>query len=198
MRDSICSLTLSAEEFDRSALICESGIMDDSGSHPLDDKDRWNRLTGKQRACLDLLIEHKTSKEIARVLQISKHTVDQRLNHARDALGAQDRNETAFLYRQMKEKYDRVTYDAVEVPLHPALVRSDFPDGGRPDLTELHDGSALRSGRTGIRPPFRGLFRRDQNAARRLWIYVAGFAATVWIILGGLGVAQALNQLLAH
>ena len=73
--------------------------MDDSGSHPHDDEDRWSRLTEKQRACLDLLIEHKTSKEIARLLDISKHTVDQRLNLARDTLGAQDRNESAFIYR---------------------------------------------------------------------------------------------------
>ena len=36
--------------------------MDDSGSHQPDDEARWNRLTEKQRACLDLLIEHKTSK----------------------------------------------------------------------------------------------------------------------------------------
>lgn len=172
--------------------------MDDSGSHPIDDKDRWNRLTGKQRACLELLIEHKTSKEIARLLDISKHTVDQRLNLARDVLGAQDRNGTAFIYRQMKERYDRVTYDTVEVPERTALVRSDFPDGGPPDVTALHDSSGAQTGQTGIRPPFRGLFRRDHHTASRLWIYVAGLAATVWIVLGGLGVAQALNQLIAR
>ena len=55
------------------------------------------------------------------------------------SLGAQDRNESAFIYRQMKEKYDRVTYDTVEVPATPALVRSEFPDGGSPNLMELHD-----------------------------------------------------------
>ena len=33
-------------------------------------------LTAKQREVLDLLIEHKTSKEIARELGISPHTVD--------------------------------------------------------------------------------------------------------------------------
>jgi len=172
--------------------------MDDSGSHPPDDEDRWNRLTEKQRACLDLLIEHKTSKEIARLLDISKHTVDQRLNLARDTLGAQDRNQSAFIYRQMKEKYDRVTYDTVEVPATPALVRSEFPDGGSPNLMELHDSSALRGGSSGIRPPFRGLFKRDHNSANRLWIYLAGLAAAVWIVLGGLGVAQALNQLIQN
>ncbi|WP_282950310.1 MULTISPECIES: helix-turn-helix transcriptional regulator [unclassified Sphingopyxis] len=170
--------------------------MDDSGSHPKEELERWLRLTEKQRACLDLLIEHKTSKEIARLLDISKHTVDQRLNLARDTLGAQDRNDTAFIYRRLKDIYDRVTYDAVEVPPPPALVRSEFPDGGSPNLMELHDSSALRGEPSGIRPPFRGLFRRDHNSARRLWIYIAGLAAAVWIVLGGLGIAQALNQLI--
>ncbi len=172
--------------------------MDDSGSHPVDEAVRWSRLTGKQRACLDLLIEHKTSKEIARLLNISKHTVDQRLNLARDTLGAQDRNETAFFYRQLKDRYDRVTYDTVEVPPSPALVRSEFPDGGSPNLMELHDGSALPGGSSGNRLPFGGLFKRDHDSAKRLWIYTAGLALTVWIILGGLGVAQALDQLLSR
>ncbi|MBL0770096.1 helix-turn-helix transcriptional regulator [Sphingopyxis sp. DHUNG17] len=172
--------------------------MDDSGSQPPDDDFRWSRLTEKQRACLDLLIEHKTSKEIARLLDISKHTVDQRLNLARDTLGVRDRNETAFIYRQLKDRYDRVTYDAVEVPPSPTLVRSEFPDGGSPNLMELHDSSALRGGPSGIRLPFRGLFKRDHGSAKRLWIYAAGLALTVWIILGGLGVAQALNQLLSR
>src|SRR3546814_1772175 len=47
--------------------------------HEDDDLARWLRLTEKQRACLDLLIERKTSKEIARILGISKPTVDQRI-----------------------------------------------------------------------------------------------------------------------
>lgn len=95
--------------------------MDDSGSNPNDDEDRWNRLTDKQRACLDLLIEHKTSKEIARLLDISKHTVDQRLNAARDTLGARDRNETAFVYGQLKQIYDRVSSDRQAKPSASAI-----------------------------------------------------------------------------
>ena len=40
-------------------------------------------LTAKQREVLDLLIEHKTSMEIARRLGISPHTVDQRIQFAK-------------------------------------------------------------------------------------------------------------------
>lgn len=172
--------------------------MDDSGSHPLDDEVRWNRLTDKQRECLDLLIEHKTSKEIARLLDISKHTVDQRLTTARDALGASDRNELAFTYQRLKQTCDRVTYDAVGIPSAPALVRSEFPDGSPPNLMELQDSSSARTGPSSSRSSFWGLWRRDHGSVARVWLYLAMLAATVWIILGGLGVAQALNQLLSN
>src|SRR6478752_3465006 len=50
-------------------------------------------LTAKQREVLDLLIEHKTSKEIARELGISPHTVDQRIQFAKEKLGASSRSE---------------------------------------------------------------------------------------------------------
>src|SRR3546814_1307756 len=62
-----------------------------------DDLARWLRLTEKQRACLDLLIERKTSKEIARILGISKPTVDQRITAARIILGAANRDEAALI-----------------------------------------------------------------------------------------------------
>src|SRR3546814_3421720 len=70
--------------------------MTDSGSYPSDEAARWARLTDKQRACLDLLLERQTSKQIARRLNISKQAVDLRLTTARDVLGAANRDETAI------------------------------------------------------------------------------------------------------
>ena len=171
--------------------------MNDSGSHPRNDEDRWNRLTEKQRACLDLLIEHKTSKEIARLLDISKHTVDQRLTTARDVLGAGDRNEAAFIYGRLKQTYDRMTYDAMGVPTPPILMRSEFPDGSPPNLMDLHESSGVLGGPSSKRLPFRGLWRRDYSSATRLGIMMAMLAVVVLILLGGLGIAQALNQLIS-
>ncbi|WP_271078267.1 response regulator transcription factor [Aurantiacibacter sp. MUD61] len=55
-------------------------------------------MTDKQREVLDLLVQHKTSKEIARLLKISPHTVDQRISAARRKFGAQNRNELAAAY----------------------------------------------------------------------------------------------------
>jgi DNA-binding CsgD family transcriptional regulator len=68
-------------------------------------------LTDKQRQVLDLLIEHKTSKEIARRLCISPHTVDQRIQFAKDKLGARTRSEAAVLYRRLREACGQMTYE---------------------------------------------------------------------------------------
>lgn len=59
-------------------------------------------FTAKQRRVLDLLIENKTSKEIARTLGISPYTVDQRISLARSKLGVSTRNELAAQYRAMR------------------------------------------------------------------------------------------------
>lgn len=58
-------------------------------------------LTAKQREVLDLLIQHKTSKEISRLLGISPHTVDQRIMLARGKLQVATRNEVAQAYRHL-------------------------------------------------------------------------------------------------
>ena len=172
--------------------------MNDSGSHPLQDELCWNRLTEKQRACLDLLIEHKTSKEIARLLDISKHTVDQRLNAARDVLGARDRNETAYLYGRLKRIYDRVTYDLVEVPARSELVRSRFPDGSPPNLMDLHDISDISGGRSSSSSPFGDYLRHDYSSAVRVGIMLTVSAVIVLMGLGGLSIGQTLTQLLSR
>src|SRR5690242_15958530 len=68
-------------------------------------------LTAKQREVMDLLIQHKTSKEIARRLSISPHTVDQRIQFAKEKLGANTRSEAAVAYRRLVETYGQLTYD---------------------------------------------------------------------------------------
>jgi DNA-binding CsgD family transcriptional regulator len=66
-----------------------------------DIREQLASLTDKQRAVLDLLIAHKTSKEIARELGISPHTVDQRIQFAKAKLGVDSRGEVAQAYRQL-------------------------------------------------------------------------------------------------
>ena len=81
-----------------------TGTEDAAGPNPL------AGLTDKQREVLDLLIEHKTSKEISRLLGISPHTVDQRINGARARLGGLGRGQVASEYRRLRELWDSPVY----------------------------------------------------------------------------------------
>ncbi len=58
-------------------------------------------LTEKQREVLNLVLEHKSNKEIARLLGISPSAVDQRLAGARLRLGTGRRGDTALAYANL-------------------------------------------------------------------------------------------------
>ena len=60
-------------------------------------EDRIAKLTEKQRACLRLVLMHKSSKEIARELGLQVDAVDQRIKTAMKTLGVQSRVEAARL-----------------------------------------------------------------------------------------------------
>ncbi len=60
-------------------------------------------LTEGQKACLRLVDDHHTSKEIARILGISPFTVDQRLDAARRKLDALSRKDAAKIFAAMED-----------------------------------------------------------------------------------------------
>lgn len=59
------------------------------------DSQAFDRLTPRERECLSLVARHLGSKEIARELGISPHTVDGYLDEARRKLGAATRRDAA-------------------------------------------------------------------------------------------------------
>lgn len=73
-------------------------------------------LSEKQREVLELVVARYSSKEIARKLGISKHTVDQRITLARQKFGAASRNELVTRYLASQAICDRVAYDPAQVP----------------------------------------------------------------------------------
>jgi DNA-binding CsgD family transcriptional regulator len=79
-------------------------------------------LTAKQRDVLDLVLRHKSSKEIAHALQISPYTVDQRISAARRKLGVSSRGELARAYSRYLEICEETAYgisyvaDEVDTP----------------------------------------------------------------------------------
>ena len=73
-----------------------------------------NSLTTRQRQVLDGLLQHKTSKEIARDLDISPHTVDQRIRFAKEKLGVCRRSDLASQYRQLRRICEKSVYRTSE------------------------------------------------------------------------------------
>lgn len=162
----------------------------------IDQIELWRCLTEKQRACLELLLVRKTSKEMARILDISKPTVDQRLTSARITLGAQNRAQTAIIYQRLKQTYDRVTYDPAQLPGTATVMPSGCSNGD--------DKPALASGpeQAIYAPPayssmFTDFRRRDHSILGRTVIMIALLVALVVVLLAGLGIAQSLTQLIS-
>lgn len=172
--------------------------MTDSGSLTPEDAERWSRLSDKQHACLELLLARQTSKQIARHLGISKYTVDQRLTSARDILGAASRDETAIIYGRLRAICDRIAYDPVDIPSTGNPMASHSPDGEPARHLAFCDSKTEAPLPPEEEPLSRSLLRHDQHPSRRTLIIMGGLLLLVLITLGGIGIAQGLNQLIAN
>ena len=87
------------------------------------DDDRLDRLTEKQRECLRLVNQHKSSKMIAPLLGVTPEAVDQRLKTAVRVLGVTNRFEAALLLaRHENMTYQQTVYGALDVAAPPALA----------------------------------------------------------------------------
>jgi DNA-binding CsgD family transcriptional regulator len=156
-------------------------------------------LTGKQREVLDLLIEHKTSKEIGRRLGISPHTVDQRIQFAKDKLGARTRNEAAAAYRRLREICEQTTYGNSGVA-EPAPL-ADENRGARGSLPASSKQGRFRSRREEV-PEADFLVGPEMFDGRhgtllRLGAIFAIALCLVLVALGGVAMFTQLSQLMA-
>lgn len=170
--------------------------MNDSRS-PHDDAECWARLTAKQRACLDLLLERKTSKQMARILGIAKPTVDQRIASARGVLGAADRDEAALRYARLKAIYDQVIHDPARILVPPRLVPSHFPNGDPAETIALKDGAFISDVPSTSLSPFGDLWRPDHPPSKRVMMIAAMLVMVVILILAGLAIGHALTRLIS-
>lgn len=126
-------------------------------------------LTDKQVQVLDLLLQHKTTKQIARELGIAPSTVDARILAVREKWGTTDRNATARVYAHLLETCEKspcgfslLESDLVqsqgfvrELPGSPMFAVADaqtlgrwhMPAGGRPGVLETLDYRFGKAGR---------------------------------------------------
>ena len=157
-------------------------------------------LTAKQREVLDLLIEHKTSKEIARELGISPHTVDQRIQFAKEKLGASSRSEVALLYRRLIEICGQLTYEDSRI-----AASAEVADNG--SGTQAGPLSALRRRERTYPdqpreteadyPVVPELFEGRYGTLIRLGAIIAIAVFLVILVLGGLAIFSQLSEMMA-
>ncbi|MEO8547472.1 MAG: helix-turn-helix transcriptional regulator [Sphingomicrobium sp.] len=86
---------------------------------------RVARLTAGQLDCLRLVDQHLSSKEIANELNISPHTVDQRVRGALHILGVDRRSQAARLVSLHGDPYQRLIHQPPYVEPDPATVHPD-------------------------------------------------------------------------
>lgn len=127
------------------------------------DDDRLERLTEGQRACLRMVLRHMSSKDIARALDISPHTVDQRLKLAMKTLGVGSRVEAARLFAAAEGE-----------PPHQTLVHQS------PDIASLPPAPSLAA--------FAGRAGQHDRLRRTAWIVaiIAGLAIVFAALFTGL------------
>lgn len=163
----------------------------------IDQAERWQRLTLKQREVLDLVLERKTSKEIARILGISMHAVDLRLTNARITLAARNRADSALIYERLRETYGKMTCHFPLLPDEPNAMPAMLSDEASMAETGA-DGSPKKDPiQTGYDALFRDIRRRDHGVSRRTAFMVFIVGVMVVVILVGLGIAQALSKLIS-
>jgi len=168
---------------------------------------RVARLSQGQLDCLRLVNEHHSSKEIAAALDISPHTVDQRIRAALHTLGVERRSQAARLVAQYGEPYQRLIHQSSYIPDdlesgHPeAAVRTQIR---RADRAGKDEGAGFRTEQRAVTfapslpLPFatRSSPRNEMSVGQRLfWIaaIAIGAAFSAGMYLAGL---ESLSRLL--
>ena len=176
-----------------------------AGSQDPDDRTgavtaRVAKLTRGQLDCLLLVDQHLSSKEIAAELNISPHTVDQRIRLALQALGVERRTHAARIVARHHAPYQRLIHQSpyIEGPLAPEhsdgavshqIRHADRAgEAGGPDLNTEQRSEPFRSP---LPLPFatRSHPRNEMSVGLRLlWIFLiaTGAAFSAGMYLAGL------------
>lgn len=156
-------------------------------------------LTEKQCQVLDLLLEHKTSKEISRILGISPHTVDQRINFARAKLGCQNRGELANRYRAARSICEGSVYQESYVPPAAFLLNESDPDEPERMLIEKHSVWTEEDEKPSTESEYwavPGIFEGRSGVWMRALTIAAMAAFLLLVLAGGLFAFQKMSDIL--
>ena len=126
-------------------------------------------LTEGQKACLRLVAQHYTSKEIARELGISHFTVDQRLDAVRRKLNAPSRKDAAKIFAAFENRAISQPFVYETLPLEPTqfdVNQSSTPDRKKQKMAALFSLHLL--------PPIGG--ERHELSNREVLVHVLNIA----------------------
>lgn len=174
-----------------------------TGSHdPADDEiaiaERVARLSPGQLECLHLVNQHLSSKEIAAELDISPHTVDQRVRGALQILGVERRAQAARIVAQYAEPYQRLIHQSPHVEVPPSTLQ---PDGAVSHQIRHADraggaggpGLITEQGHDRPWPPLQLPFATRSNPRNEMSVGVR----LLWIVLIAIGAAFSAGMYLA-
>ncbi|WP_439534909.1 helix-turn-helix transcriptional regulator [Polymorphobacter sp.] len=111
------------------------------------------QLTDGQRDCLRLVFNHLTSKDIARILGVSPHTVDMRLRTSMKVLGVTSRIEAARLLMQEESGLD-VAPEAYQPLIYQSPDMENAPENGIVGSPASLAGDAQQGSRQTVSPGF--------------------------------------------
>jgi DNA-binding CsgD family transcriptional regulator len=162
-------------------------------------RETQGELTAKQREALNLLIQHMTSKEMSRILGVSPHTVDQRIESAKRKFGVATRGELAIAYRRSLPVGERLTYEESHLAqglFFRASSASDEPTRSDPLLdpiwTDQSEQEVIK-GRYRIGP---GLLFGPLGSIYRLAAIALIAFVLVFLVLGGISIFVSLTEIL--
>ena len=157
-------------------------------------------LTDKQIAVLDLLVQHRTSKEIARELGISPHTVEQRLNGAKHKLGVTRRGDLANAWLRAKALCEKPVYEEIRITPNALPLSEQAQPGERTDLIVPAPAQAsLPAAETASQPVnlVPAVLTGRNGALMRITAVFAIAAGMTMVCIGGLAVLEQLSRLVA-
>ena len=129
----------------------------DPAASDMEISERVSRLSQGQLDCLRLVNAHLSSKEIAAELDISPHTVDQRIRGALQILGVERRSQAARLVAGLEDPYQRLIHQS---PYIEADVVAEHQDPTT-SIQIRHAGRAGESGEPGLITEQRSGFSRS-------------------------------------
>jgi DNA-binding CsgD family transcriptional regulator len=165
-----------------------------------DSRARLDRLSEKQKQVLDRLLLHQTSKEIARALDISPHTVEQRIRLAKEKLGVGRRSDLATEYRRLREVCDKIAYEDLRIDAPALPLPLSVGPVERTDLIEpleqiSHPVQTVEREKDVTLVPL--IFQGRTGVLVKVGVIVAIAAATIIVAIGSMAMLEQLSRLLS-